>query len=133
MRLPKPLTFAAYALVCGIATIIILLEQGFMSKGQERVLVWQAEECRLGATKVNYSNDDVDAYALCPNREPFQIEVGSRELLNSLLVTEFKDTPATVDKKFFCFAEHLVWSDRTDITCAVKPYEEVLTERAKDD
>jgi len=133
MRLPKPLTFAAYALVCGIAVIILLLEQGFMSNGQERTLVWQATECRLGSTKVNYSDDDVDVVALCPNREPFHVEIGSRELLNWLLTTEVMDVPATVDKTFFCFAEHLVWSDRTDITCSAKPYEEVLTERAKND
>lgn len=129
----KPLSFAMYALVCGLAAIIIFLEQGFMSSGQERVLVWQSADCRLGKTKVHYSDDSVEAVALCPNREPFQIGIGSRELLNSLLATDFKDVPAAVDKTFFCFAEHLVWSDRTDITCAVNPYEEVLRQRLADD
>lgn len=127
----KPLGFFPYALVCGVGLLVLTLEQAFMSNGQERTLVWNASECRLGKTEIN--SDWVDATALCPNQKPVEINNGATSLLNSMFNRDEGVAVDTAGERFNCFQEHLVWSDRDEVTCSTKSYEEVLEGRQADD
>jgi len=131
--LPKPLSFAIYALVCLVGMLVVLVEQSFMSDGQERILVWEASECRLGGTEIGRDNGVVRAFALCPGRKPVEIGIGARELVNSMIDLAAETPADTASKRFYCFQEHLVWSDRDEITCSNLTYADNIARRHADD